>query len=143
MNYRFVINAIKVFPEWNGLREVVGYVRWTAIFELDGFENTSCGETFLNPPSPDTFIDVSTLSKEAILDWVISKEGGGAFVQMLSEINLGQLQAKINQTLLAPSAILSAFEEPEYVPVEVRAPVNASPIFPTPYSGTISASYIG
>lgn len=143
-NYEFLITDIKVYPMVGSLQNVIGWVKWNIVFTKDGFKSVSEGETYLENPDPTAFVDVSAVSKEDIKQWVIAKEGGKGFIDMLSSIHAPILNDMYNKTLLVNHASLDSKLDAAIVyNAPLRAPVDATPIFPTPYTGTIPVSTIG
>lgn len=145
-NYDLLITDIKIYPTVQGLENVIAWVKWDIVFSKDDFKSIGTGETYLDIPNPDNFIDVLAVSKEQIKQWVIDKEGGNSFINMLADIHAPMLNDMHNKTLLVKHPSLDAMLDPVFVykpPTVPRAPVDATPIFSTPYTGTIPVSTIG
>jgi hypothetical protein len=87
MNIKFTITKAMTRPHVNGLADVIGKVFWEVTFEQDGLKSKGVGETVLDAPTSESFVEFAQLTEQQIIDWVIAKEGGEAFVNMLTGIH--------------------------------------------------------
>ena len=126
MNVTFSIAKTLVWPEKNAMQNVVGIVYWECTFERNGATSKSGGETLLDVPT-DTFIPFDQLTEQQIVEWVIAKEGGVNFINMLKEINepyLAYAESQMGLVEVKPSFLTPAVVQ----------------IFPTKSTGKITVA---
>ncbi len=87
MNHTFKILGLRTLPVHGDHSDVVAKVNWELVFTQDGYESVSGGETMLDIDNIDTFTPFAQLTEKQIEDWVITKEGGAAFISMLEGIH--------------------------------------------------------
>lgn len=87
----FKVKQAFVNPLLNGMPNVIGKVIWSADITRNGVTSLAMGETLLDEPASDSFIEFDTLTEQQITDWVLAKEGGQAFIDMLVGIHAPNL----------------------------------------------------
>lgn len=85
------LHRVDVFPERDGLTNVIGRVFWAVVFERDGVASAGGAETLLAVDNIATFIPIEQLTKEQILEWAFEAQGGDAFVQQIQPYHEQQL----------------------------------------------------
>ena len=88
-----------VFPEKNGLTNVVGKVNLKTTFSRNGVSTKGRMETILDTDnlSEETFISVDSLTVETVAAWAIAANGGEAFLDQLKEFNDELLTQRENE----------------------------------------------
>ena len=99
MNISFAIHKLFVHPSLDGLSNVIGKVIWFAQLEEDGAKSNAAGETLLDDVA-SAFTPYEQVTEQQIIEWVVSKQGGQAFIDMLSEIHAPMLAQKKREMLL-------------------------------------------
>jgi hypothetical protein len=87
MNPKFSIVKVLVNPGAGNLTNVVGKVSWEVVFERNGLESKGFGDTLLDAPAAPSFVEYDQLSEQQLIDWVLAKEGGQQFIDMLTAIH--------------------------------------------------------
>jgi len=92
--HSFHITELRALPQVDGLADVVAVVSWQVVFTRDGQQTFGGGETHLNPPDGSNFTPITQVTEQQVVDWVVAKEGGDEFLQMLYGIHEGALSEK-------------------------------------------------
>lgn len=95
MTHTFKITNIKVFS--NAIeKDRICFVSWLIEFEKQGFISVGAGETVLDTSSTvENFIPIENVTQEQIKSWVINKEGGDSFMEVLTKIHETNLDLQI------------------------------------------------
>lgn len=93
INTSYIIHEVKCYPSLSGYDNVIGLVRWAIVFSRNGVESFAGIETNLDFSIQDgsKFVPANEISKDLLVSWLIEKEGGQAFIDMLTEIHAKQL----------------------------------------------------
>lgn len=94
MNYTINITFVRVFPQRGGYENVIAKVGWSIEFERDGFTSLGLGETTFDVDGIQSFTPFDQVTKEQIVAWVIEREGGQAFLNMLAQVHGAAIDAK-------------------------------------------------
>lgn len=89
MDYVFKIDNITGYPELNGMANVVATVYWTCTFTKGDGTSLGGGITMLDTSNLDAanFVAIGDVTEQQVIDWVIAKEGGKGFIDMLNQIH--------------------------------------------------------
>lgn len=79
IEYKFYIEKLYV-RQHDGLPNSVSRVEWMCVMKRNGAKLFAGGRTDLDIPSPNGFIDISSLEAQQVIDWVIQKMGGDEFL---------------------------------------------------------------
>ena len=127
-----VLKAFSV-PSSNG-NTVIGKVHWTVAIEDDGVVSMGGGDTILGAPSEDGFIAFENLTEQQLIDWVVAKEGGQGFVDMLSSLhqpNIARLKLERGmQEVVLPFALPAAPVTPAVAEI-YQGPKAVAGVIPT------------
>jgi len=88
------------YPERFGNTNVVGKVEWKCTFNWQGFESMGVGETALRIAPDESFIPLDQLTKQNIIDFVISSNGGPNWIERMKELHLDQLVRMKHQSMM-------------------------------------------
>lgn len=93
MNIDFEIHAVKALPAVGSYKNVVTKVLWAVVFSQNGAKSSAGVETFLDFDSKNvgSFTPVDQLDKDTLVSWVLEKEGGRGFIDMLTPIHQSAL----------------------------------------------------
>jgi hypothetical protein len=96
MNINYIIHSVKAQPSVDGYANVITKVIWSISFSQSNIESIASVETVLDFDSQNTssFIPVEQIDKETIINWVLEKEGGQGFLDILTPIHEAELQRK-------------------------------------------------
>ena len=105
----FYVDKVGVLPSANVLPNVIKYVKWVAIYELDGNKSVVPGEAFLLDPNPEKFMPIETISDQQVIDWAIASHGGQPFLDELLSFQKMRLEQKalVKATTLWTTPLLS------------------------------------
>ncbi len=95
MKHTFNITGARVIPQVGEHKDVLAKINWTIEFEKSGFKSFGAGETILDVSVIESFMPLDQVSKEQMVEWLVAKEGGDAFIEMLSGIHGQIIDAKI------------------------------------------------
>lgn len=78
-----------VFPEKNGLTNVIGRVNLQTTFSRNGASIQGRIDCILDTDnlSEETFIPVNNITTEIVSNWAIAANGGEAFLEQLKQFN--------------------------------------------------------
>lgn len=79
IEYKFYIENLFV-KQYDGAPNSVARVGWACVMKRNGAKIIGCGQTDLDAPSTDLFIDIGSLEAQQVIDWVIAKQGGNGWV---------------------------------------------------------------
>lgn len=79
----FDVQKIKVVPEVEGNQNVIGKVSFTMTFSSEGYSMTMPGETLLRVFQLTDFKPIDQLTKEDIIQFVISENGGENWLERI------------------------------------------------------------
>ena len=91
---QFKILSVKAEPQLYDKENVITFVFWAIQFEMDGYLNQAVIETNLHFDPESAFTPAQELTKEQILSWVISAQGGETFLEQLEYHHTSQLQSE-------------------------------------------------
>lgn len=91
MNITRKIYQIGVQPQINDSNNVVAFVQWGLSFSRNGHESVAMVATYLPLNDLTVIIPIQELTKDQIIDWCISVEGGKHFIDNLTQIHERQL----------------------------------------------------
>jgi len=94
MNHTFNITGARVIPQVGEHKDVLAKINWTVEFEKNGFKSFGAGETMLDVSAIESFTPLDQVSKEQMVAWLVAKEGGDAFIEMLTGIHGQMIAAK-------------------------------------------------
>ncbi len=95
MNYTFKITNIKAFSSATEKNRIC-FISWLIQFEKQGFISVGAGETVLDISTTiENFIPIEDVTEEKLISWVVSKEGGDAFITMLTQIHESNIELQI------------------------------------------------
>lgn len=85
---------VRAAPEVDGLKNVIQIVTWEMRFECveTGRDSLAQGETILSLPNPEHYIPADSVDWSVLEAWVISAEGGDAFLQDLEAFHREELE---------------------------------------------------
>jgi hypothetical protein len=85
---------VRVIPQIGGLTNVIQIVAWEMRFECveTGRDSLAQGETILSLPNPERYIPADSVDWSVLEAWVISAEGGDAFLQDLEAFHREELE---------------------------------------------------
>tara|TARA_E500000318_G_scaffold109753_1_gene123446 strand:+ start:1259 stop:1588 length:330 start_codon:yes stop_codon:yes gene_type:complete len=102
----YQIDEVHVYPELNGRQNVIERVVWILNFHDGDFTSSANIETYLEVSGDlDDFIDADDVTDEQIYQWVLEKQGGNAFLDMLLQMhteNLTELKKQAQLVQLRP-----------------------------------------
>ena len=108
--HAFHITELRALPQVEGLADVIAVVAWQVVFARDGQQSFGGGETRLNPPDGSNFTPITQVTEQQVIDWVVAKEGGDEFLQMLYGVHdpvLADLCAKAQTKVVNLSFVQS------------------------------------
>jgi hypothetical protein len=91
---QFKILSVKAEPQLHDKENVITFVIWAIQFKMDGYLNQALIETVVNFDPESAFTPAQELTKEQILSWVISAQGGETFLEQLEYHHTLQLQSE-------------------------------------------------
>ena len=91
---QFKILSVKAEPQLYDKENVITFVIWAIQFDMDGYSNRALIETNLHFDPESAFTPAQELTKEQILSWVISAQGGETFLEQLEYHHTSQLQSE-------------------------------------------------
>lgn len=91
MNITRKIYQLGVQPKIGEHANVVAFVQWGLCFSRNGHESVAMIATYLPLNDLSNFIPVQELTKDQIIDWCVSVEGGEHFINNLTHIHNRQL----------------------------------------------------
>lgn len=91
---QFKILSVKAEPQLYDKENVITFVIWAIQFDMDGYSNRAHIETVVNFDPESAFTPAQELTKEQILSWVISSQGGDKFLEQLEYQHTLQLQSE-------------------------------------------------
>ena len=102
MNHTFNITGARAIPQVGEHKNVLAKINWTVEFEKNGFKSFGAGETMLDVSAIESFTPLDQVSKEQMVAWLVAKEGGDAFIEMLSDMHGKMIDAKILEAQSVP-----------------------------------------
>lgn len=115
MNYTITITSVRVFPQIAGYANVIAKAGWTIDFEHNGFTSRGMGETTFNVDDIQSFTPFEEVTKEQLVGWIIEREGGQQFIDMLTQIHGAAISAKALDAATQPASM--PFVQPPSPPV--------------------------
>ena len=94
LNKEFKLYNVKVEPTLDDKENVVMFVTWGVEFESSGYSNKALIETLLTYDPNEDFIPVEDLTKEQIIEWAITAQGGDQFISQLEYHHGLQLESE-------------------------------------------------
>jgi hypothetical protein len=85
------LHQVQVFKDKDGHQDVVGLVRWAVQFERNALVSVAGVETLLDTSNIQDFTPVEQLTKEQVLAWAYSAQGGDAFVEVIRQYHENDL----------------------------------------------------
>jgi hypothetical protein len=79
------LHEVQVFETKGNYLNVVGLVRWTIQFERGPLMSVAGVETLLDTSDIQNFIPIEQLTKEQVLAWAYSAQGGEGFVDVIRQ----------------------------------------------------------
>lgn len=74
MEYKFIINALDVLKEKDGLQDVIYTIHWTLTAENEnGTTASAIGTTSMLDPDSDNFTPYDALTEEIVVGWLKSE----------------------------------------------------------------------
>lgn len=116
MTPTFRITGARAIPQVGDLTNVIAKVSWTVAFERVGFTSFGAGETVFDTGNIEQFTPIDNLSEAQVISWVISKEGGDQFLEMLSQIHGTNITAQEINAQTQPVAL------PFILPADSQSP---------------------
>lgn len=92
MKHTFTITGARAISQVGEHKNVLAKINWTVEFEKNGFKSFGAGETMLDVSAIESFAPLDQVSKEQMVAWLVAKEGGDAFIEMLAGVH-GQIIA--------------------------------------------------
>jgi hypothetical protein len=88
ISHEFFLRRIYVKPQVDELTNVVAKIDWCMLLTRNGAKSIAAGETTLNLTTLNAgnFTSITTLTADAVINWVIQAEGGEAFIDRIKEI---------------------------------------------------------
>lgn len=81
------LNQIFVWPQQNGLNNVIGKVNWSISFNRNGAQSRGQVDTLLSQPQAAEFVPIEQVTPDQALDWALAAQGGTAYVDYLYRIH--------------------------------------------------------
>lgn len=109
ITYTFKKLKILTNPAIVGYDNVIAKVVWQIEF-TDGTSNSAgMGETEFQFSNPETFIPIEQVTDEVLEQWVIEKEGGVQFINMLKNIHAPMIEKKNKEANLVEYYVDESF----------------------------------
>ncbi len=105
MKHTFTITDAKAIPQVGGHKDVLAQINWIIEFEKDGFTSIGAGETMFDVSAIKSFVPLDQVSKEQVVAWLVAKEGGDAFIEMLAGIHGKMIAAKALDAQSVPASL--------------------------------------
>jgi hypothetical protein len=121
---QFKILSVKAEPQLYDKENVITFVIWAIQFDMDGYSNRALIETVVNFDPESAFTPAQELTKEQILSWVISAQGGETFLEQLEYHHTLQLQSERARDSLVDLPL--PFVEGAILPTEPTVENNTS-----------------
>jgi hypothetical protein len=83
MNLEFFISNVKTLAAVGNNQNVVAVIDWIIEFSNEKGISFGAGQTLLDTTDIQNFIPLSDLTKDLVVQWFITKEGGRDFLDML------------------------------------------------------------
>lgn len=83
MNLEFFISNVKTLATVGNNENVVAVIDWIIEFSTENGKSFGAGQTLLDTADIQNFIPLSELTKDLVVQWFITKEGGRDFLDML------------------------------------------------------------
>lgn len=79
IEYKFYLDKIYV-KQYDNCPNSVARVHWICVIKRNNAKIFAGGTTDLSPPNKESFIDISTLEAQKVIDWVIQENGGQQWI---------------------------------------------------------------
>ncbi len=91
IQYKFYIDKLYV-RQYDGAPNAVSRVYWICEMKRNGAMIYGSGQTDLNQPNVDSFINIAELEAQKVIDWVLQELGGQDWVTWFISAHEGQMQ---------------------------------------------------
>jgi hypothetical protein len=116
MNHTFHITGLFTLPTHGALSNVLAKVQWEIVFAQDGHESIAGGETLLDVDNIEQFTPFEQVTAAQVSDWVLTKEGGQTFIDMLTDIHKSILEQKAVDAKVVKATPSFQLAQPASVP---------------------------
>lgn len=85
------IEQLHVYPELNGVQNVIRGVVFSITFTRDGVSSSGAVDAILDVNDLSQFVSITELTDEQIIEWAYQKAGGGILLQQLQSFHEEQI----------------------------------------------------